>query len=167
MTLTMAIDAGWAGILGVAVGALASLATAILARRWQRNDRREERSDRQSESRATLRRDAYARFLAAAEARRSTADPDPTPGGTEGVAELASPPRGAVVAFEKAVHEFDAAVQQVRLLGGPAVVGALEKFLVWWESFDGPISVSAWDDAERPLIDAMRAEQDADRPAGS
>jgi hypothetical protein len=64
--------------------------------------------------------------------------------------------------MQEQAQEFDAAVQQVRLLGGPEVVGALEEFLVRFAGLERPISVSAWDYAERGLIDAMRAEQDAD-----
>jgi hypothetical protein len=167
------LDAAWVGVVGalggVVVTALAGLVTAVLNHRWQTSSRHEDRSDRLREARAQLRRDAYARFLIAVQVMGEKIETRPPENLSQPLDERLNNFR---LANAEQFREFDAAERYVRLLAGPSVIGPFDTYWTWiieqtQLSFEAgsPANSKAfesWGDFEKPLIEAMRSEQETD-----
>lgn len=147
---------------GVTITGLLGLATAALTHGWQGQARAEARR----QARADLRRSVYVAYLVQAQ---RLGDETTTWFRTTGKAL----PRGEV--FEAYVrdlrsftHENDACQRRALLAAGPDVREALEEYRAWFQQAlmeilrgAGP-GLRGWDEKERPLMDTMRAELEAD-----
>jgi hypothetical protein len=168
------VDPAWIGVIGalggVLVTGLIGLVTAVLNHRWQRDARGEERTDHVSETRAGLRRDAYTRFLVSTDALTDFLITQPIR--EDDGADFAERLRTLRQSSKQEFDEFDGSYVQVKLLCGPEVEAALTTFHNWYiqqcatairES--DAMNSDALNGMERkrePLIEAMKAEQEAD-----
>ncbi len=167
----MAVSTAWIGVIGALGGVIVTgvigLVTALLNHRWQESERRQSRSERLSETRAELRRDAYVRFLVAAQTMGDhLLIQTPESGGDPFEAM-----RSMRAAEPKIFDEFDASERAMRLLGGERVIEELDRYREWFDNASRTAILSknplleafnGWPEAEGKLIEAMRREQEDD-----
>jgi hypothetical protein len=170
------VSQAWIGVVGalggVVVTGVIGLVTAGVNHRWQEETRRRERLDRLGESRATLRRDSYTRFLVAADqltdyflTQRQDHDADD-------VWEIVERLRNHRLEGTEQFSEYFAAQFQATLLAGERVSQPLEDFIGWINEQCGiaagkadPLGSGAFDgfgETRRSLVKVMRTEQDED-----
>jgi hypothetical protein len=167
-----------AGALGgVAITGAIGLVTALLNHRWQEDGREGERLDRLDDSQASLRRDAYTRFLGASDQLTDfllTQPPSSSPIAPDDKAAIIARLRAARIGGDKHFVEYNSALLQGSILAGDQVAPLLKEFERWMTvqiatavKESDPLDSAAFDgfDTKREaLIAAMRAEQDNIRP---
>lgn len=171
------VDSAWIGLIGALGGVVATgiigTGTAALTHSWQEGTRKKERVDRLRESRATLRRDAYIRFLVAAEevtdfvlAQR------PGDGDLKRASEIRERLRSLRKSGDAQFAEYFAARLQVNLVASEQVNSTFEEFVNWMNGQIGiavsqadPLGSGAFNghtERRKALVEAMRAEQEHD-----
>jgi hypothetical protein len=155
-----AVVAGTLG--GVAVTGTLGLRTAKLNHRWQREAREETRR----QARGDLRRDAYVAYLV-----QSQQLIDETAAWMDS-AGAALPQedrmRAYVVALGPSAHRHDACERRAMLVAGPRVREALATYRDWFRQATAQVlseqspGFSGEDEREKPLVDVMIEEIDAD-----
>jgi hypothetical protein len=174
------MSSAWIGVVGalggVVITSVVGLATAAVNHGWQEDTRRWERADRLHENRAELRRDAYTSFLIATDAVADLVLTQPVADAKE-VDEPDYLNKRLRTLRTNGTHleEFDAALIHVKLLAGEDVIVALTSFHEWFvresaaalRQSDALASSSLRDleEARQPLVEAMKAEQEADLEA--
>lgn len=174
----IATNTAWIGVVGalggVVLTSVIGFITAILNHRWQDASSRDDRSYKWRESKSSLRREAYARFLVAAQILGDEFGTfEPAAGGP-------SDPEARMLALRARdpgkFVEFDGSERHARLLAGDEVVRALDEHSNWFVgqclmalSSDEPTSLEAfndWTQIEGQLINAMKREEATDFPSG-
>lgn len=167
----------WIGLIGALAGVVATgvigISTAALTHRWQEGARKSARADGLRESGATLRRDAYIRFLVAADALTDyvLAQP-PGAGDLKRQSDIRERLRTLRMAGDSQFAEYFAARFQVNLVAGKQVNVIFEEFVGWMNGQIGiavgqadPLESGAFDhlsEKRTQLVAAMRTEQESD-----
>ncbi len=171
--MTVALSEAWIGIIGalggVAITGQIGLVTAVLNHRWTRQSAEEGRRNELLSKLAELRRDAYARYLVAAQVLGEELDVWEPP-------DRSRPDDGLTAEFRRAktkvVTEYDASLRHARLLATEPVVRALATYNSWmadqiteavraWQQRSDAAPFADWDAVEGALVDTMRGEQGA------
>jgi len=171
------VDSAWIGLIGVLGGVVATgvigTGTAALTHGWQEGATKRERADRLRESRATLRRDAYIRFLAAAEEMIDfVLGQQPGDGDLKRASEVRERLRSLRKSGDAQFTEYFATRLQVNLVASEQVNSTFEEFVDWMNGQIGiavsqadPLKSGAFDghaEKRKKLVEAMRAEQEND-----
>ena len=165
------MNAAWVGVVGALGGVVITgaigLVTAVLTRGWQRQDHEAAMIEARRESRAELRRSAYAEYLVAT--NRFT---DHIRSWMLTTGRTIEPDR-RLVAYAESPSEFaasyDLAETHARLLASPALDAALADFGTWvvdqtrvcFKDLD-PDAFNEHEEREKVLVDVMRQELRAD-----
>lgn len=161
----------WQGVIGalggVTITSAVGLVTAKLTHGWQREEQRTARIESRREGRADLRRTAYAEYLGitqrAIEELSSFVEHHYQAGLRDD--QLA---RAVLADWEGRGSEIDECQRRVLLLAGPGVRKAMKDYEQWYKPAIRdrikrvPDALRDWDDQEKPLLDAMREEVQAD-----
>jgi hypothetical protein len=171
------VDNAWIGLIGALGGVVATGAigtgTAALTHSWQEGTRKRERADRLRESRATLRRDAYIRFLVSAEdVTDFVLAQQPGDGDLKQASEVRERLRRLRKSGDAQFAEYFAARLQVNLVASEQVNSKFEEFVNWMNGQIGvavgqadPLESGAFDghaERRKELVEAMRMEQESD-----
>jgi hypothetical protein len=160
-------NSAWIGLVGalggVALTGIIGLVTAVLNNRWQERAAARARTHSAVEQWDSLRRDAYVRYLVAAQRVGELIDgADRLPSEGETVFQyMRSLGSGSL----EATNAYDEALRHARLVAGDDVYEAIRRYDDWLTGaalrrLDGDqSSFGTWDTVEEPLVSAMRAEQ--------
>lgn len=171
------VDSAWIGLIGALGGVVATgvigAGTAALTHSWQEGTRKKERADRLRESQATMRRDAYIRFLVAAEEVTDfVLAQKPGDGDLKEASEIRERLRSLRRSGDAQFAEYFAARLQVNLVASKRVNSTFEEFVNWMNGQIGtavsqadPLKSGAFNGhvkKRKELVEAMRAEQESD-----
>lgn len=172
------LNTAWIGLIGalggVAIGGVIGIANAAYGNRLEEATHLRDRADRLRDSRATLRRTAYTRFLVAAHAVADhfLAQPPAVSGATKDPREIEKRLRDLTSSGKALFAEYDTAKVEVELLAGEIVTPAFDGFIAWMrnqlvESVRVADALEArtfanLDSVRQPLVDAIKKEQEAD-----
>jgi len=171
------VDPAWIGVIGalggVAITGVIGLLTALLNHGWQEDTRESERLDRIDDSQATLRRDAYTRYLVASDRLTDFLLTQPSQPGPVDLADKAmilARLKAARLGGDEHFVEYNSALLQASILAGETVASLLREFEQWMtlqiatsvmqgDALDSP-AFNGFDAKRVTLITEMRAEED-------
>lgn len=152
-----------------------ALGGAALNHRWQEDTAQKEREDRLRETWASLRRDAYARYLIASERLRDymlVQSPPEDPVDPTDTEKLLGRLRDLWVSGDEHVNEYVSSQMQIELLAGAEVSTSLEELTEWFDDQirlmliqQNPLAekgLTQLEEKRKPLIQAMRNELEVD-----
>lgn len=157
----------WQGLIGVVVGVVITGALGLLTTFITQRSQSVAREEARREARADLRRRVYADYLVKAQKLG-----DESASWVDSRGKKYPDDAVRVAAYSREVgtttHEYDAAHRHAMLAAGPQVQEPLAIYNAWLRHavaetiVERGLGLERWDDHEAPLVDAMRAEIDAD-----
>jgi hypothetical protein len=161
-------NTAWIGLIGALGGVLLTgtigLITAALNRKWQVVAAERDREYRTTDRLYDLRREAYVRYLQAAQVMGDGHKAMTTTRGPEqSYAQFALE---AWAAFDEVRREYDAAMRNAQLLATGGVLTAIKDYDAWLQDacrrkMDTGARFGDWTRKEADLVEAMRVEQAA------
>jgi hypothetical protein len=162
------VNTAWIGLVGALGGVLLTgaigLITAVLNRKWQVAAAERDRQYRTTDRLYDLRREAYVRYLQAAQAMGD---------GHKAMTRIRDPEK-LYVEFEREIwpefdevrRGYDSAMRDAKLLATQPVLEAIEYYDKWLNDackrkMDTGANFDDWTGKESDLIEKMRAEQEA------